>query len=185
MNKEEKAQYDFKAVRETMNESHHVHKEIAIELLKSLEKRHLELLVQPLISNNEVKEAVRLLMINNVFYQSEDREYHAQVMGNVNIIKHHIFKQQEEIERKTKSISELNEMLEITVIAEMLDLIKNGNPIPPTRKELQSKLDKIEEVLENTRLQTKEGQLIYSMLKQILADDKQIAEIERKHNRGE
>jgi len=51
----------------------------------------------------------------------------------------------EENKRKTKTISELNDTLEITVIAEMIDLIKNGKPIPPTRKELQAKLNDMEE----------------------------------------
>ena len=60
MNKEEKAHYDFKAVRETMKESHHVHKEIAIELLNSLEKRHLELLEPPQV-DSEVEEALKRL----------------------------------------------------------------------------------------------------------------------------
>lgn len=48
---------------------------------------------------------------------------------------------------KNKRISELNDVLEITVISEMLDLIKNGEPIPLTRKELQGRLNAIGEVL--------------------------------------
>lgn len=55
------------------------------------------------------------------------------------------------LEDKDKHIKELNDTLEITVIAEMLDLIKNGTPIPLTRKQLQSKLNAIEEVVKESK----------------------------------
>ena len=46
--------------------------------------------------------------------------------------------QQIQINNQKQRIKDLNDTLEITVISEMLDLIKNGKPIPPTRKELQA-----------------------------------------------
>ena len=63
-------------------------------------------------------------------------------LANENTIQQTLSDKDRRIERQEKRISDLNDMLEITVIAEMLDLIKNGQPIPLTRKELQSKLDK-------------------------------------------
>ena len=43
MNKYEKAKYDFKAVRLTLEENNHYHFEIALAILNSLEKKHLKL----------------------------------------------------------------------------------------------------------------------------------------------
>lgn len=44
MNKHDKAEYDFKAIKETVKNSLIIHKDILLEIVKSLEKRHLKLL---------------------------------------------------------------------------------------------------------------------------------------------
>ena len=44
MNKEEKVKYDFRAIKETIKDSVVLHKDIVLEISKSLELRHLKLL---------------------------------------------------------------------------------------------------------------------------------------------
>ena len=44
MNKKEKAKYDFRAIKETIKDNVILHKDIVLEISKSLELRHLKLL---------------------------------------------------------------------------------------------------------------------------------------------
>jgi len=102
----------------------------------------------------------------------DNTNYYNQNMRYINEIGHTIIDMEEENKRKTKTISDLNDTLEITVIAEMLDLIKNGKPIPPTRKQLQSKLDKIEEVYNNFEYdEDTKAYVLVNKIEQILGDE--------------
>lgn len=106
------------------------------------------------ISDEGIEEALKQIGLYYAICSNPYTKTYARHDPNFNIIEQTLINQQEEIKslEKTnklleKDINKLNDTLEITVIAEMLDLIKNGTPIPPTRKELQSKLDEYEKLI--------------------------------------